>query len=50
MKEIKRFEVDMNFEREKYERRNESLMSYEIKVMKMGIYSNGLYSYDQILS
>ena len=42
MKEIKRFGVEMNFGREKCERRRNGLMSYE-KFHEMGIYNSGIY-------
>ena len=46
MKEIKRFGVEMNFQREKSERRRRDLVSFERNFIKIGIYNSGLYSCD----
>ena len=47
MKEIKRFRVEMNFEGKKCEIRRRGLVSYERNFIKMGIYTSGLYNWDQ---
>ena len=46
MKEIKRFRVKMNFEKEKFERRRRGLVSYKRNFMIMGTKSSRLYNYD----